>query len=352
MKQEQTWEKGLETTQKLITFCVPAYNSAPFLHFAIDSLLPFGKQIEVIIIDDGSKDDTGKVADSFAADHPDFIRVIHQKNGGHGAGINRGILEAKGLYFKVLDSDDWVDQKALGILLSEISFETEPIDLYITDYQYWRGRDKKGQYISYRYLFKKGCSEGGWDDLKTFKYSSNLTLHSTMYRTEILRLSGVKCPEHVSYEDNYFVYCPMPYVEKIRYVEVPLYQYLVGREGQSMENDTCIRKYHDFILDGTLIFDSHDIMAYKKDYPGLYRAMRHHLLLNMVMVPTFARLKNTKESNAELKEFWLHCKKGNYKQYRSLRKHVAIFTLMFPGQIGITNVKSCYKLSHLLVRYN
>ena len=182
----------MEKSQKLITFVIPAFNSAPFLHYAVDSLTSFGNQIEVLIIDDGSKDDTGIIADDYARTYP-FIRAIHQPNGGHGEGINHGLQEAKGLYFKVLDSDDWVEENALEKLLSAIERDQGSVDLYLTNYVYWQGRDHRGQVIDYRYLFKRHRTSGSWKDIHAFRYRSNITLHSAMYKTEILRKSGVVC---------------------------------------------------------------------------------------------------------------------------------------------------------------
>ena len=99
---------------KLITFTVPCYNSAAYMDRCIKTLLPAGEEAEIILVDDGSTDDTGKVADAYAEQYPDTVRVIHQENGGHGEGVNQGIRHATGLFFKVVDSDDWLDTEALA----------------------------------------------------------------------------------------------------------------------------------------------------------------------------------------------------------------------------------------------
>ena len=91
---------------KLLTVTVPCYNSAEYMEKCIDSLLPGGERVEVIIINDGSKDRTGEIADAYAAKYPSIVRVVHQENGGHGEGINQGLAHATGKYFKVVDSDD------------------------------------------------------------------------------------------------------------------------------------------------------------------------------------------------------------------------------------------------------
>ena len=100
--------------QKLITFAVPCYNSAAYMRHCIETLLSAGEQAEIILVDDGSvKDDTPAICDEYAAKYPTIVKTIHQENGGHGEGVNQGIRNATGLYYKVVDSDDWLDTDAL-----------------------------------------------------------------------------------------------------------------------------------------------------------------------------------------------------------------------------------------------
>ena len=96
--------------QKLITFAVPCYNSAAYMRHCIETLLSAGEQAEIILVDDGSvKDETPAICDEYAAQYPTIVKAIHQENGGHGEGVNQGIRNATGLYYKVVDSDDWLD---------------------------------------------------------------------------------------------------------------------------------------------------------------------------------------------------------------------------------------------------
>ena len=107
--------------QKLITFAVPCYNSAAYMRHCVDTLLTAGPDAEIILVDDGStKDDTPAICDAYAAQYPDIVRVIHQENGGHGEGVNQGIRNATGLYYKVVDSDDWLDTEALEKVLDRL----------------------------------------------------------------------------------------------------------------------------------------------------------------------------------------------------------------------------------------
>ena len=117
---------------KLLTVTVPCYNSQDYMEKCIQSLLPGGNRVEIIIIDDGSKDDTGKIADEYARKFPDIVRVIHQENGGHGEGINQGLKHATGTYFKVVDSDDWLTPDATEKLVA--AAEAHQADLVIADF--------------------------------------------------------------------------------------------------------------------------------------------------------------------------------------------------------------------------
>ena len=97
---------------KLITFAVPCYNSAAYMEHCVETLLTGGEDIEIILVDDGStKDDTPAICDRYAAQYPNIVKAIHQENGGHGEGVNQGIRNATGFYFKVVDSDDWLEDR-------------------------------------------------------------------------------------------------------------------------------------------------------------------------------------------------------------------------------------------------
>ena len=117
---------------RLITFTVPCYNSEAYMDKCIHSLLPAGNEAEIILVDDGSTDATGAIADRYAAEYPDMIRVIHQENGGHGEGVNQGIRNATGRYFKVVDPDDWLDEalKVFKVAKPMMDFMNAVIDDY------------------------------------------------------------------------------------------------------------------------------------------------------------------------------------------------------------------------------
>ena len=97
---------------KLLSIAIPCYNSENYMRKCVESLLVGGEDVEIIIVDDGSvKDRTAEIADEYAEKYPGIVKAVHQENGGHGAAVNAGIENATGLYFKVVDSDDWVKEE-------------------------------------------------------------------------------------------------------------------------------------------------------------------------------------------------------------------------------------------------
>ena len=120
---------------KLLSVAIPCYNSQDYMGNAVESLLEIGEDLEIIIVDDGSADDTALIADKYAEKYPEIVRAIHKENGGHGSAVNTGIDNATGLYFKVLDSDDRLDPEVLKEVMDTLKFyskEEQPLDMLVT----------------------------------------------------------------------------------------------------------------------------------------------------------------------------------------------------------------------------
>lgn len=102
--------------EKLLSIVVPTYNMERYLARCLDSLLVPSviKHIEILVINDGSKDQSGVIAHNYQERYPQSVKVIDKENGGYGSVLNIGLLNASGKYFKVCDSDDWFDGEAFG----------------------------------------------------------------------------------------------------------------------------------------------------------------------------------------------------------------------------------------------
>ena len=124
---------------KLLSIAIPCYNSEAYMEKCIESLLTGGEDVEILVVDDGSKDRTAEIADAYAEKYPTIVRAIHQENGGHGEAVNAGIRNATGLYFKVVDSDDWVNEEAYSKILKtleELIRGPQTVDLLISNFVY------------------------------------------------------------------------------------------------------------------------------------------------------------------------------------------------------------------------
>lgn len=161
-----------EKEGKCLTVTVPCYNSESYLERCVESLLKERDGLEIILVDDGSTDRTGQLADQYARAYPDVVRVVHKKNGGHGSGVNAGLMLANGIYFKVVDSDDWLDEAAFHKLMSVLRFwcrtkEEKRPDLVVCNYVYDHLEEGKTKAVRYGNLFpeQKICR---WDEIGCF----------------------------------------------------------------------------------------------------------------------------------------------------------------------------------------
>ena len=255
---------------KLITFTVPCYNSAAYMDHCIETLLTAGEDAEIILVDDGSKDDTGKIADAYAEKYPTIVRVIHQENGGHGEGVNQGIRNATGVYFKVVDSDDWLDTDALQQVLAELRAhlnDEQPLDLMMANYVYEHVADNTRNIVDYKGILPEG-RVFTWEEIGKFPPNKNILMHSVIYRTEVLRRSGMELPKHTFYVDNIFVYQPLPQVKTIYYMNLDLYRYFIGREDQSVNEANMIKRVDQQLRVTRIMMNAVDVYALPPSLPN------------------------------------------------------------------------------------
>ena len=241
---------------KLLSIAVPCYNSAAYMENCIKSLLEGGDDVEIIIVNDGSqKDNTGEIADRLASEHPGIVKAVHQENGGHGEAVNTGLKNATGLYFKVVDSDDKLEPNAYKKVLETLKkFEDDPIDMLISNYVYDKEGAEHKHVMQYRHVLPKDRIFS-WDEAGHFKKGQYILMHSVIYRTQMLKDSGLKLPAHTFYVDNIYVFEPMPFVKKMYYLDVDFYLYYIGREDQSVNEKVMISRLDQQTRVNDLMFD-------------------------------------------------------------------------------------------------
>ena len=224
--------------EKLLTVTVPAYNADRWLEYNLDSLLIPSclDALEVLVVDDGSVDRTGEIADSYAARYPDTVRVIHKENGGHGSGVNTGIKEARGRYFKVVDADDWVDQEAFQNLIEALKDADDDI---VSSGFLWAKDNGSGYPATFptEAEFKepfKGVRYGETYRFEEIAEQLYLKIHNLTYRTALLKEHDIRLDEHCYYVDTEYITYPVPFVETVRFLPDFVYRYRINRAGQSM----------------------------------------------------------------------------------------------------------------------
>ena len=307
---------------KLISFVIPAYNSQDYLNVAVDSLLVAGNDIEIIIINDGSKDQTLAIANKYKKKYPNIVKVIDQENGGHGSGINAGLKVATGKYFKVVDSDDWVDHLSLVKLMNQIKLhmnsQIEP-DLYITNFVYEHVEDQTTFERDYSINFPTDQIFNWNETLKKFKYSKTLLMHALIYKTEILKNMKLELPRHTFYVDNLFSYLPLPFIKSIYYMKLPLYRYFIGRIDQSITLKNITTRYQQQVKVYKLMNDAYHYQLINQLPKGLKSYMKHCLAAILMITQMFTVAEDTKDRRSDLKELWRHIKDSDISVYRYLK---------------------------------
>ena len=337
---------------KLLSIAIPSYNSEKYMRNCIESLLPGGEEVEILIVNDGSKDGTAAIADEYAAKYPTIVKAIHQENGGHGEAVNAGLRNATGLYYKVVDSDDWVNKEAyLKILkkLAELVQTNNMVDMLLSNYVYEKEGKKRKKVMQYRSAFPTD-TVFTWDDVKFLHVGQYILMHSVIYRTQMLKDCGLELPKHTFYVDNIYVYHPLPYVKKLYYMDVNFYRYYIGREGQSVQEQVMIGRIDQQIRVTKLIIDDCDV--WKVRNKKLRNYMLSHIEILMVISSILAIRSKTEENLAKKKELWQYLKEKDLRTYRRVRRSVLGNTMNLPGEGGRKISVVAYKIAQMMVGFN
>ena len=340
---------------KLLTVAIPCYNSQDYMEKCIDSLLIGGEDVEIIIVDDGSKDMTPEIADSYAKKHPEIVRAIHQENGGHGEAVNTGIRNAQGIFFKVVDSDDWVDAEAYQKILAtlrELVGNGSQLDMLISNFVYEKEGAKHKKVMSYRSAFPQD-QVFTWDDVKFLHKGQYILMHSVIYRTKLLRECGLELPKHTFYVDNIFVYHPLPHVKYLYYLNVNFYRYFIGRSDQSVNESVMIGRIDQQLKVNRIMIDDYKLSDPRQvQNRKLRHYMKNYLEIIMVVSSIIAIRSGTEENLEKKYELWKYLKKKDPKTYYELKWGVLGRTMNLPGRTGRKISEVAYKIANKFVGFN
>ena len=336
--------------EKLLTITVPCFNSASYMRGCVDSLLVGGDRVEIIIINDGSTDATGQIADEYAEKYPSIVRVVHQENGGHGEGINQGVKHATGKYFKVVDSDDKLSEDFPAFLDALEQCEKEGgIDLAVTNYYYVHTDGEGDRSICYgNALPKNKIFE--WKDTRRFRIHQMLTIHSCTFRTAILKAWDEPLPRKVFYEDNLMICKNLPKVKKMYYFPADLYRYWIGRPDQSVQEQAIIKRYTHQLLVTEKSFAACDLDNISEKM--LKKYLKHEMFMMFGISIMFTRLNKSSEADANMEKMFDACKANNPRWARHYRYFSPLFFICLPGKVGRAIGIFFYRVANKIVRFN
>lgn len=292
--------------EKILTIVIPTYNMEKYLDKCLSSLIVSDenmRQLEVLVINDGSKDRSSEIAHSYESRFPQTFRVIDKENGNYGSCVNRGFKEATGKYIKILDADDSFDTNIFDSFISYLT--EEDVDLIISNYKVI---DKKGKEIeSSIFNLPTNCIF----DLSKLSVDAILGIyhHCVTYRTEIVHNMNYHQTEGILYTDDEWIYIPMRLVKRASYFPNYLYLYLRGREGQSFDPQVLRKSFqHRVIVAKKLVEDY--ALYFNKNETGCERYRFIKLIGRLQPIYSFYLIKEcSAEGNLLLKELDLTIKR-------------------------------------------
>ena len=337
---------------KLLTITVPCYNSENYMKKCVDSLLEGGENVEILIVDDGSSDKTAQIADEYAEKFPTIVRAIHQENGGHGEAVNTGLRNATGIFFKVVDSDDWVNKEAYLKILSTLEHllgGDKSLDMLISNFVYEKQGASRKKVMQYRRCFPVE-EMFGWEQIRHMPKGKYLLMHSMIYRTRLLKDCGLKLPKHTFYVDNLFAFEPLPCVKNMYYLDVNFYRYFIGREDQSVHESVMIKR-----IDQQLRVNRLMVEAYTR-YDLRQKEINKYMISYLDIITTVSSMmlirSGTEDAMKKKKELWEFIRCEDRRLYRKLRYGLLGRAVNLPGKGGRKMTVAVYKVCQKFYGFN
>ena len=233
---------------KLLTIIVPSYNMEAYLPRCLGSLIVDDEELlqklDVIVVNDGSKDRTSEIAHEFQSKHPGVFRVIDKGNGHYGSCINAGLAMALGTFIKVLDADDYYltdnFKDYLAFVDGECKKGEDCADLILNDWEEDLGNGCVSHRFSFSYLCGRSCSIA---DIE-FCNGHRFEMFAVAYKTAILHRIKYHQPEGITHTDKLWINLPMSQVGRFSVFDKVVYHYYIGRPGNTCNADEYYRTYH------------------------------------------------------------------------------------------------------------
>lgn len=291
----------VSSDEKLLTVCVPSYNVQRCLDRCLYTLTSceYAPYMDIIVVDDGSVDHTLDIAKEYEKQFPGIVRAVHKENGGHGSTINVAMDLAEGKYFRVVDSDDWIDSTELDKVLAKVKDGTLDTDVISANYHVVNLEEGTS------FPIEQDC-EVEYDKPLAFSEVDTkriyFTMAGTMFKTDILRQAGMKLQENTFFVDVEFILFPIPYVQTVTFVAAYVYKYSQGSTEQSVHLPNMVKRYdhHERVMKR--------IIKYRMETPmEKYQAEYYDSILKRVLYTHYGLCtvydKDKKNAFKRLEEF-------------------------------------------------
>lgn len=302
--------------EKILTISVAAYNLGDMIRTNLESFCNSSiiNDIEVIVTDDESKDNTAQIVEEFVEKYPNSVKLIKQKNSGPGSTVNSGIKNATGKYFKMVDGDDWVETENLETFINYL--KNTDADIVLTNYEIYSDKEKK--IIEKNKLELEENKEAKFEDVcKNLK----LDMHHTTIKTEILQKNNIIL-DNGFYTDVEYLLLPMEFAKTVVYYNLDIYIYRIARAGQSVSIPSMQKniEMHDLVLKRLIKFyeNNSKLGNNTKDYLSNRISIMADTQLGILL--TFEPRKEIKDKIKEFNKYLRDASTDIYNKYKKSKK--------------------------------
>ena len=323
---------------KELTIVIPVYNTEKYIRRCLDSVLidEIKDKLEIIAVNDGGKDNSINILREYEKANPNTVIVVDKENGGHGSTINKGLELATGKYFKVIDSDDWVNSidfiKLVNIL------EKEETDLVVTNYTKEYVYNGKSETITFNKL-----KSGKVVDFKCIKVddldNNYFAMANSTFKTEVLKRANLKLFEKTFYVDMQYNVFPIIETNNYVYYDLDIYRYYSGRPEQSMnlENFVKNKSNHEKVIKSLITFYAEKCENMNENKKNYISFILYNMLITHYYIYCVYLTKGSKETMNKIKDFDNFLHKKDVDLYNKLN---VISQIKYSRKTGFYFVKS------------
>lgn len=297
--------------EKIISICIPSYNMENYLARCLNSLIiPSLSDVEIIVVNDGSKDKTLQIANEYKEKYPDSIVVIDKPNGHYGSTVNAALEIASGKYFRILDADDWFDTEVFEDFVNKI--KTIDVDCIHTNYTVHNFNDNTKTPKTFGLEYDKILV------LDSYKLpQQEYAMHALTYKLDLLKRIKYKQTEGICYTDTEYVYYPLMQSASLYAMDISLYQYFIGREDQSVSNNAIIKNMPHFLIITEKLVETVPLQATTINTNSI-RTPILISLFNLILNPYILRSSYNKDYDKRIRTLLNKLKQFDNQTYNSI----------------------------------